>query len=162
MLDKLSINKPLYTDVVRPKPAQEKLKNELFLLNTDYHAKRTKFSSAVSTVTSKELDDTKRTIMKKEAQLRNLKKNSESHKAKRIKTKHIMQELIETNEDAAKLLKPINRPASGRPRLEETQPGLIAAILKIVANQSSADSRRRTEILRTGIPIFNIIYKYRK
>ena len=145
----------LYTDVIRPKPAQEKIKNDLFLLNTEYHAKKTKFSSGVSTVTAKELDDTRRSIIKAEAKLRNLKKNSESHKQKRIKTKDIMSELIETNEEAAKLLKPIN----GRPRLEETQPDLIAAILKIVETQSSADNRRRTEILRTGIPISNINYK---
>ena len=151
----------MYTDDThqKPKPAQEKLRNEIFVLNTEYHSLKTKFSSGVSTVTSKELDDTRRSILKAEAKLRNLKKNSESHKQKRIKTKHIMQELIETNEEAAKLLKPINRPASGRPRLEETQTGLIAAIIKIAETQSSADNRRRTEILRTGIPIFNIIYK---
>ena len=78
----------MYTDVPqKPRPAQEKIRNEIFLLNTEYHSLKTKFSSAVSTVTSKELDDKRRSILKAEARLRNLKKNSESHKEKRIKEK---------------------------------------------------------------------------
>ena len=65
------------------------------------------------------------------------------------KAKETIKELIESNEDAAKVLKPLNREGPGKPRIEETQPDLLATISKIVESQSAADPRRRTEILRS-------------
>ena len=120
-------------------------------MKIDYEYKRNKLGCELSNVTSKEVTELKTAITKAESRLRNLQKNATSHQAKRLKTKDAMQELIETNEEAAKVLKPINRKIIGRPRVEENQPGLLSAMADIVDSQCAADNRRRTEVLRTGM-----------
>ena len=120
-------------------------------MKIDYEYKKKKLGCELSFVTPEEVTKLKTAITKAEMKLRNLKKNATSHQAKRLKTKDVMQELIETNEEAAKVLKPINRTIIGRPRIEEGQPGLLSAMSDIIDSQCAADNRRRTEVLRTGI-----------
>ena len=139
-------------DVIRDTPAQDKITQEIFKLKADLEWKQKVFSSPLSddTVTSKDIHDIQRTIAKKEGKLRNLKKNSKTSLEKRARKKETIQQLIESNEEAASVLKPITRPGPGRPRLEDDQPGLLEAICSIMESQLAADPRRRTEILRTG------------
>ncbi|CAG7693073.1 unnamed protein product, partial [Allacma fusca] len=53
------------------------------------------------------------------------------------------------NPEIAEKLRSCNKEKQGRPRLEETQPGLLEAIIQIVSTDASADEKRRTETLRT-------------
>ena len=46
-------------------------------------------------------------------------------------------------------MKSFNRKSVGRPKLEEDQPELLNTIMDIVQMNSSADARRRSEILRS-------------
>lgn len=155
-----------YLDVTRDTLAQDKVKQEILKLKADLEYKQKIFSNPLSddTVTSKDIHDIERTISKKEGKLRNLKKNMETSRAKRARKKETLQQLIETNEEAASVLIPITRPGPGRPRLEDEQPGLIEAIIRIVESQTQADPRRRTEILRTGTKSFVVLpfFKIRK
>ena len=110
----------------------------------EYDLKRKLFSSPVNTdVTSRDLEKLKNSFTQKETKLKNLQKNAITHRKQRVKKKVVMQELIESNPDVAKILKPINRPASGRPRIEETQDGLLSAIYQIVVSQTAADNRQK-------------------
>ena len=94
-------------------------------------------------VTSEDLEKLKNSFTQKEKKLKIMKRNAISHRKGRVKKKEVMQGLIESNPDVAKILKPINRPASGRPRLEETQDGLLSAIYQIVVSQTAADNRQK-------------------
>ena len=110
----------------------------------EYDLKKKLFNNPINNdVTSGDLEKLRNSFTKKETRLKNLQKNAITHRKQRVKKKAIMQELIESNPDAAKILKPINRPASGRPRLEETQDGLLSAIYQLVVSQTSADNRQK-------------------
>ena len=131
-------------ETTREKPVQDKLKNEILSERMEYDLKKKLFNNPINNdVTSGDLEKLKNSFTKKETKLKNLQKNAITHRKQRVKKKAVMQELIESNPDAAKILKPINRPASGRPRLEETQDGLLSAIYQLVVSQTSADNRQK-------------------
>ena len=110
----------------------------------EYDLKRKLFDNPLNnTVTSGDLEKLKKSFTGKEKKLKIMQGNAISHRKQRVKKKAIMQELIESNPDAARILKPINRPTSGRPRLEETQDGLLSAIYQLVVSQTSADNRQK-------------------
>ena len=53
------------------------------------------------------------------------------------------------NDENAAALRSVKRDAPGRPRIETDQPQLYATILQIVQASSSADAKRRSEMLRS-------------
>ena len=66
------------------------------------------------------------------------------HIAKSIIFAGCIELCSQTNEEAAKILKPYTKETVGRPRLEVDQPGIIEAILDIVQVASVSDEITRT------------------
>ena len=67
----------------------------------------------------------------------------------RDKKKKLIQKVCDGDENAARILKPVNREQVGHPRIEEDFPQLHSTILDIVDASSAAHDRRREPILRT-------------
>lgn len=91
----------------------------------------------------KQLEDSRKKLKEKENRLKSLQSNQRRQKRSRDKLK----KRILANPEVAAVLK--KKPMIGRPRLEDDQEGLLDAIVSIATYGSGADSRRRTDQLRT-------------
>ena len=89
----------------KPRHAQEKLQNEIHTLKSQLELKTKMRSSGLGDVKEKDILELKSQIMTKEAKLRYLKQNALAHQGQREKKKIVMKELMETNEEAAAVLK---------------------------------------------------------
>ena len=106
-------------------------------------------NSGLGLVTPKQMALVKKKITEKKKAHKRLQGQAKWQQNYRKRLKNTITELSKTSEEAANALKPFNQESPGRPFLEDDQPGIVQAILGIVQNQSSADPRRRSEILRT-------------
>ena len=78
-----------------------------------------------------------------------LQNEAERQRNRRAAMKQNIDKVCQENRHAATLLKSFSRGKSGRPFVEEDQPELLSAIVKIVEASAATDDRRRSEILRT-------------
>jgi len=130
-------------------PAQDKLEKEIAALYASLASKRQMRDSGMSDVSTSELVEIDKQIKSKEKMKKIREKNASVHREKRAKFKEAIQTISEKDEESGNLLKSFNRKSVGRPRLEEDQPELLNTIMDIVQMNSSADARRRSEILRS-------------
>ncbi|KAH9642643.1 hypothetical protein HF086_008256 [Spodoptera exigua] len=133
---------------VRATPAQDKLKNQISLLQMEFDlaVRRRDFLGATENETRdvtklrREIDKCTKELRKKEQHMR----HSQSH---RLSIKSKIKLACNQSPIVADLLKA--RSAPGRPRLEEQQPQLLKTIVDLAMFGASAEERRRSEIVRS-------------
>ena len=128
-------------------PAQIKLNEELSQAAkkiADFHiVQRT---VGLSNVHKKELNTLINLKQSLEKKMKRLVINQKAQQKQRVKKRKAMEELVQSNPEAAKKLK--SKGSVGRPPVEthEDMAGLHQAIMSIVVPESSCDERRRSEI----------------
>lgn len=138
---------------VRATPAQDKLKNQISLLQMELDLQkipttnsRRDFLGATENETRdmtklrREIDKCTKELRKKEQHMR----HSQSH---RLSIKSKIKLACNQSPIVADLLKA--RSAPGRPRLEQQQPQLLKTIVDLAMIGASAEERRRSEIVRS-------------
>ncbi|KAL4721037.1 hypothetical protein ACJJTC_012456 [Scirpophaga incertulas] len=133
---------------VRATPAQDKLKNQISLLQMEFDLAvgRRDFLGATENKTRdvtklrREIDKCTKELRKKEQHMH----HSQSH---RLSIKSKIKLACNQSPIVADLLKA--RSAPGRPRLEEQQPQLLKTIVDLAMFGASAEERRRSEIVRS-------------
>lgn len=133
---------------VRATPAQDKLKNQISLLQMEFDlaVRRRDFLGATENETRdvtklrREIDKCTKELRKKEQHMR----HSQSH---RLSIKSKIKLACNQNPIVADLLKA--RSAPRHPRLEEQQPQLLKTIVDLAMFGASAEERRRSEIVRS-------------
>ena len=133
----------------RDTPTQDKIIAQINTLNSQISNIKSLQNSGLHNVSHSEvkaLYDKKEQL---EKELKRLQQKAKWQTDYRIKMKQTIEELSKTNENVAKALKPMNRGIPGRPRIETEQPQLLSSIIDIVQASSSADDRRRTEMIRS-------------
>ncbi|KAF9422454.1 hypothetical protein HW555_001852, partial [Spodoptera exigua] len=132
---------------VRATPAQDKLKNQISLLQMEFDlaVRRRDFLGATENETRdvtklrREIDKCTKELRKKEQHMR----HSQSH---RLSIKSKIKLACNQSPIVADLLKA--RSAPGRPRLEEQQPQLLKTIVDLAMFGASAEEQHRSEIVR--------------
>lgn len=135
---------------VRATPAQDKLKDQITLLQMELDvAVRRRDSLGASEDDTRErnvkklrqeIDKCKKELRKKEQHMR----HSHSH---RLSMQSKINMACSKSPDIVSLLK--SRSGPGRPRLEEQQPLLLKTIVDLAMFGASAEERRRSEIVRS-------------
>ena len=100
-------------------------------------------------VSKEDVDKVRNKLKKEEDYLTKLTQNARSQQTFRDKKKKLIQKVCDGDENAARILKPVNREQAGHPRIEEDFPQLHSTMLDIVDASSAAHDRRREPILRT-------------
>ena len=143
-------NLELKSDVLkRSTPAQDKLKKEIDVINGQIADLKKLQNTGWSEVTNEQFKKLYDQREAKEKKLRKMQKDILWQKTNRENTKLKIQKVCDTNPEAAEILKSCNRSVQGRPRIEVDQPQLLSTILDIVEASSAADSRRRSEMMRS-------------
>lgn len=146
--DENSPDTPSASSSIRATPAQDKLKNQISLLQMEFDlaVRRRDFLGATENETRdvtklrREIDKCTKELRKKEQHMR----HSQSH---RLSIKSKIKLACNQSPIVADLLKA--RSAPGRPRLEEQQPQLLKTIVDLAMFGASAEERRRSEIVRS-------------
>ena len=109
----------------------------------------------MSTVAKSQIDEKKKSAEKGE-KLNWIEwvKERKQQRKRRAKLRDNLNKVCEENPEANKLLKSFNRNAFG-------QPGLLSAIINIVQASSTADERRRSELLRTATTLDDLVKELR-
>lgn len=129
-------------------PAQDKLKSEIANLeSTIVHLKDKKSRGIASDEEEVQLKTMNNTLKLKQQQLKAKLSDQLRQQKARDLYKHKIEEIKSTNPEVA--LQVTRRSQRGRPRLEESQPELLKAIVDIATYGCGADERRRTENIRT-------------
>ena len=100
-------------------------------------------------VSKEDVDKVRSKLKKEQDYLTRLTQNARNQQVFRDKKKKLIQKVCDGDENAARILKPVNREQAGKPRIEEDFPQLHSTILDIVDANSAAHDRRREPILRT-------------
>ena len=100
-------------------------------------------------VSKEDVDKIRTKLKKEEAYLTRLTQGRRHQQIFRDKKKKLIQKVCDGDENAARILKPVNREQAGHPRIEEDFPQLHSTMLDIVDASSAAHDRRREPILRT-------------
>ena len=98
-------------------PAQDKLIEEINNLNKQISSLSDLQNSGFSMVSHKDVKELISKRKSKERKLKELRQNAEIQKNIRKRKKEKIQELCETNDDAKKILKSMNREKPGKPRI---------------------------------------------
>ena len=101
-------------------------------------------------VSKEDVDKIRSKLKKEEAHLTRLTQGARHQQIFRDKKKKLIQKVCDGDENAARILKSVNREQAGHPRIEEDYPQLHSTILDIVDAGSAAHDRRREPILRTA------------
>ena len=105
--------------------------------------------SDLNLVSKEDVDKLQSKLKKEQAYLTRLTQGARHQQTFRDKKKKLIQKVCDGDENAARILKPVNREQVGHPRIEEDFPQLHSTILDIVDAGSLAHDRRREPILRT-------------
>ena len=89
-------------------------------------------------------------------------KDAERKQKTRAEFKVKMNKICEENPELSETLKKHTNETRGRPRIEADQPDLLAAIINIVQNNTTADERRRSECLRTVTTLSDLTEELKK
>ena len=133
----------------RDTPAQDKVKKEIAVYESDITAIQTKLDSGLCVSPAKLYalkEEKKGALRNAKAKLRKLQENVARQDRFRAAQKRKIGELKEKFPEETVCL---GRDAPGRPRLEETEPGLLEAIKKLATSGGAADNRRRSELIRS-------------
>lgn len=129
-------------------PRQNILKNEIEQLKADVlYLEKKKSQGIISDQELENLLKYRQVLNKKESELKIKMDSQIRQQRKRQNDKILLNQLIETNPEAASILN--KRAKKGRPRLEENQPDLLKTIIDIATYGAAADERRRSEKIRT-------------
>ena len=115
----------------------------------------------MSTVTKTQIDGKKKVLKEAKSKLDRMGKEAKQQRKRRAKLRDNLNKVCEENPEATKLLKSFNRNVFGRPRAEVDQPWLLSAIINIVQASSTADERRRSELLRTVTTLDDLVKELR-
>lgn len=129
------------------RPEQEKIEESMNVINkriADLVSARA--AGLLTQEHSKELKKLKRELSVKKTKLKRLSTLRKAQVKHRNKQRKILKALRQS--DPEKLADVTVQEEPGRPRLEESQPGLLDAIVDIVQTYASADQKRRTETMR--------------
>jgi hypothetical protein len=140
-----STSKPLASKVC---PKQEKIKNELLLINADLTGLLLRDSAGL--ISDDQAKDLKKKIKEKknlEKQFIKVKEAQQRQRKFRQNRKKKMEKIIEENPEIKKEL--CLRKHVGNPLLEEDQPLLLKSIVDIAEYGSGAQNKRRFEIIRS-------------
>ena len=115
--------------------------------------------SNTSLVSKTDVDNLKGQLSQEKTALKHLIQNSRNQQNFRDKRKRLIQDVCDKDENAAKVLKSVNRDHPGRPRIVEDQPGVLTAILDVLEASSATDDRRRSEIIRSVTTLDDLVEK---
>lgn len=138
---------PVVVKRTRLTPAQDKLKNEITLLEEELQLAIRRRESINSDGSEQQIiklrnkiDSYKKELHKKQQHAFHAKKHRKSYRLK-------LNTICTQNPEVANALK--LRAEPGRPRLEEKQPELLNTIIELAMFGASAEERRRCEVLRS-------------
>jgi len=148
--------------IQRERPAQQKAQAELSSVESKLATYHQLKNSGFATIDPKEASKlgTERDNLKRK--LKRLGAENERQKKRNADRQKAIKELCSKDPEAAERFKSHNRGHTGRPRLEEDQPGLLSAILNIVQSVSAADDRRRCEALRSVKTLDDLVSELEK
>ena len=127
---------------------QDVLKTTISNLQADVVYLQRKKQQGIATADDlQKLKKSKTELAINETSLRKKVNDQARQQRKREQNKLVLENLKETNPEAAAVLS--KRPKPGRPRVEERQPELLKAIVDIATYGSGTDERRRSEKIRT-------------
>lgn len=139
---------PAVPTAQRPKPAQDKLRGEIQLYESQLNNLYLARDSGVSNETiNAEIKQKKKQLEEATKKFKGTKRNAGYQKKARDAKKLKWQEVVEKYPGTKDILKP--RESPGQPRLEEEYPTLHSVILEIAKFGSGADERRQTETIRS-------------
>ena len=159
---KPQIKKPI-PNIIRATPAQDKQKNIILSSTRTIEEMKNDLRSISNPLLSVEVQanikvqEQKRTQAEK--QLKHLQVRSKISSKCRKKKKKVMDRASEIDKTIV-----IRRAGSGRPRLSETQNGLLDAIIEIATENEErvqADSRRRSEVVKCYLRLDDLVIKLR-
>ncbi|CAG5001387.1 unnamed protein product [Parnassius apollo] len=132
----------------RATPAQDKLKNQISLLQMELDlAVRRRDSLCVSENETRDVTKLRREIDKCTKELRKKEQHMRHSQSHRLSIKSKIELACNQSPNVTNLLKA--RSAAGRPRLEEQHPQLLKTIVDLAMVGASAEERRRSEIVRS-------------
>lgn len=139
-------------------PAQDKLKTELLILDSDVTALTNRVDCGLITEeTVSELKMKKTKLVQVRNALKKREKEMLRHRKRRLQHKTNMKKACDENPSLKKKLK--IRGANGRPRIECDQPHLLSAIVELALHGSAAHERRRDETIRTVKTLDDLVNK---
>lgn len=131
-----------------PKPAQSAIKGSIDLVNADLTGLYKRKSLGLLTLEQQKemkVNEQKKKKLKKKTLCNKI--NDQKRQLKnRVKRKANLQIVLAAYPESANILKTRNR--AGRPRLENSQPELLKAIIDIATYGSGAHERRRSDVHR--------------
>ena len=143
-------------------PAQDEVKKLITVLESDLNALQNKLDSGLAVnpgVIRKLKEEKKMKLDEAKADLKKLQNNVVRQGKFRESQKRKLEVLKEKYPEETVSL---GRSAPGRPRLEETQPGLLEAIKRIATSGGAADNRRRSEQIQSVKTLEDLTAKLEK
>ncbi|CAG8771556.1 41463_t:CDS:2 [Gigaspora margarita] len=132
----------------RETPAQTKLKKELIQLNRELsQLQDLEVRGMLTYADSDRKKEIQNEILVSSKALSKLESQQNIQQKYRDRKRQKLQQ-VEDQLKVAGIDMQLIRPV-GRPRLEETQPGLLETILRLVSSDGQADERRRSEMIRS-------------
>lgn len=134
--------------VIKPKPAQEQIKTQISIINSDLVGLFNRKANGFITKEQESELKEKKTKKKELEQLLKRKIDNQNRAKKSRESKKIkLAKLCETNPEIQTVLSIRNKP--GKPRLEVDQPLLLKAIIDIAVHGSVAHEKRQADIYRS-------------
>ena len=145
------------TAKTRERPAQQKLKERLAIINDRIASlasvKRSGLITRDQSTKLKELVADKRAADGKVHRMERARLRMQTYRKQKRKT----LEELSSQPEFSEALKRICRPIVGRPRIEADQPQLLKSIMDIVSIGAAAHDRRQTETLRTCLTLDQLV-----